>query len=107
VYIVNKLDEDIDLSLIVQIDSDFSSDPEYIANRALMLNERGAMAKLDMLRDMKVPDAEGIAARAEVENQMIQLAKEIADKAKTDPRIMEQITALLTTPQESNQSQPA
>jgi len=101
VYMVNILDEDLDLSLRVSIDSDFASDPQYIANRAmaLMQMQPPAMSRVDGLRDMKVPDAENIVARADEENKAIQLAKEISQAAEADPTIIEQIVALMNAGQ--------
>jgi hypothetical protein len=99
VFVVNKLDEDINLSVIAQVDSDMTSDPEYIANRAAMLNERQAYSRVDMLKDMKVPDPEGHVQRANDENQMIQIAQQVADAAKKNPQIIDQIAALMNVAQ--------
>ena len=75
VFLVNDLKQPIDLIVRYEIDKDFENDPQFRQNRALMLNSRNAMSRLDMLKAMDMPAPEEIIANADAEQQMIQTAK--------------------------------
>jgi len=91
VYLVNPFDEDLEYNIEYTVDTDFQNDPEFKTNQALLLNARGAMGKLDMLKQMNVPDADGIHRRALEENEAIQMAMAIAEH----PELRDQFLALI------------
>lgn len=81
VYYVNVLTPDINMSVRYGVETDFANDSEYIANRALALNERGAMGRLDLLEALQVPNPQEIIERADSENKVMDMAKQlIADE---------------------------
>lgn len=98
IYQINMIDEDVDLNILYDIDDDYKNDPEFKSNRAILLNSRGAMSRLDMLREMDVTNPEDVIESADKENQAMQLAKEIAGNREA----MEMVQQVL---QEINQPQ--
>lgn len=95
IYKVNTMNQDVDFKVVYGIDDDYENDKQFQANRALMLNERGAMSKLDMLREMRIINPEQIVENADEENQMIQLAKVIG----SDPQLMAIVQQLVNNPE--------
>lgn len=79
VYYVNVLTPDINMSIRYGVETDFASDSEYVANRALALNSRGAMGKLDLLEALQVPNPQEVIDRADAENQVMQMAKQLTE----------------------------
>lgn len=92
VFIVNRIDEDLDLDIQYEIDSDFASDPQFRQNRALKLREMGLMSGEDLLKEMEIPNAAELLENAQAENQALQMAKAIA----SDPKVMQQVQAILS-----------
>lgn len=96
IYHVNSLGHDVNLNILYDIDDDYKNDPEFKSNRALLLNSRGAMSRLDMLKEMDVANAEELIKNVDSENQALALAKEIA----SDPELMEAVQELMRRVQE-------
>ena len=94
-YQVNHLSQDVDFKVTYGIDDDFENDKSFKSNRAMMLNERGAMARLDMLKEMGIMNAEQIIENADSENQMMQIAKALA----ASPDVMQYVQQLLANPE--------
>lgn len=87
-YVVNDLSKDVDLNIKYSIDQDFENDPQYKANRALMLNTKGMMSRTDTLKELNVPNAEELIENADAENKSLQLAKELASKPELMNAVM-------------------
>lgn len=91
VYYVNVLTPDINLSIRYGIETDFASDPQYVANRALTLNQRGAMSKVDMLEALQIRNPQEVAERAEAENQVMQMARQLTE----NPQLYQTVMAVM------------
>lgn len=78
VYYVNVLSADINVNVRYTVNTDFASDPQFIANRALELHSRQAMSRVDLAEAMQVPDPSGVVSRADAENKVMQLAQQLA-----------------------------
>jgi len=94
-YVVNDMTQDVNLKITYGVDNDDESDPKFIANRALMLNERQSMSRTDMLKDMGVQNPEQLIENADTEIQALNLAKAIA----SNPEIEAYVTQLLQSPE--------
>lgn len=94
-YKVNDLTQDIDFKVRYVIDEDYDDEPQFRANRALMLNARHAMSTLDMLKEMGINNAEQISENADKENQALQIAKTIS----ADPNLMQAVQMLVQNPE--------
>jgi len=92
VYIVNRIDEDLDLDIFYGISSDFADNPEYKANMAFRLREMGMLSMEDFYKMIEEVNGDEYAENAREENQMIQMAKQIA----SDPQISQQVQAILS-----------
>lgn len=99
IYVVNDLSQDPQLNIRYGIDTDMANDPEFKMNRALMLNSRGAMSRLDMLKELRMPNPEELIDNVDSENQAIQLAKAIS----ANPQLAQAVQTLL----QASQAQPA
>ncbi len=75
VYHVNDLSQPIELTVRYEIDNDFENDPQFRQNRALMLQSRGMMSRLDTLTEMDIPDAQQKIENVDSENSALQMAK--------------------------------
>lgn len=91
IYVVNDLTQDPQLNIRYSIDTDFDNDPEYKMNRALMLNSRVAMSRLDMLKELRMPNPEELIDNVDSEDQALQLAKAIA----SNPQIAQAVQVML------------
>lgn len=89
VYYVNVLTPDINLSVRYGVETDFASDPQYVANRALMLNQRGAMSRLDMLENLEIQNPQEVVDRADAENQMMGIAKQLTENPELYQAVMQ------------------
>lgn len=78
VYYVNIITSSVDLNVRYGVENDFANDSEYIANRALALNQRGALGRLDLLEALQVSNPQEVLERADAENKMMQIAKQLA-----------------------------
>jgi len=93
-YLVNVMEQDVDMIVQYGIDDDYENDKKYIANRALLLHGRGALSRLDLLKEMGVPNAEQLIKNADAEQQMIQLAKTIA----STPGALQAVQTIIQNP---------
>jgi hypothetical protein len=85
-YSVNMLQErKLDLNIRFEIDTDFESDLETRENLAIMLRKMGEIDGLEFLKRLNVANAEDVHAAAQKENQMLQMAKELA----SNPQLMQ------------------
>lgn len=77
IYIVNTIDEDLDLSIEYSVDDDFQNKPEFKQNRAFKLREMGLLSIEDFFKEINMPNGDVLAKNAEAENQALALAKQI------------------------------
>jgi hypothetical protein len=91
VYLVNDLSQPIDLIVRYEIDQDFENDPQFRMNRALMLQGRGMLAKVETLKEMDIPEPEEKVAAADSEQGALQLAKQIA----SNPELLQAVQQLI------------
>jgi hypothetical protein len=91
VYLINDLTQPIDLIVRYEIDQDFENDPQFRQNRALMLQGRGMLSKLDTLKQLDMPSPEELIASANSEQGAIQLAQQIV----ADPELLAQVQQLI------------
>jgi hypothetical protein len=96
VYLVNQLSKDVDLDLRYSIDTDWQNDPKFKANRALLLNSKQMMSRLDTLRELGLPNPEELIENADNENQAIQLAKQIV----SNPQLQAALRTVLQAQQQ-------
>jgi len=92
VFIVNRIDEDLDLDIDYSIDSDFANDPQYRMNLAFQLRNMGLLSMEDFYKKIEEVNGPEYAANAQAENQAFQLAKQVA----SDPMVMQQVQAILS-----------
>ena len=91
-YAVNMLSErKMDLNVRFEVDTDFDADLDYRMNRALMLRKMGLMSGLDTLKELNMPNAEQVKENADKDNQVLQLAAQIASKPEVIPQIQAMI----------------
>lgn len=94
VLVVNDLTQDANLKIVYSVDDDYENDKQFQANRALMLNERGSMSRLDMLKGMGIQNAEQLIENADAEQEAIAIGKAIA----SNPQMLAYVKALLSDP---------
>lgn len=98
VYLINDLTQPIDLIVRYEIDQDFENDPQYRQNRAIMLNAKNSMSRLDMLKAMDMPAPEELIQNADSENQAMMLAKQIGALPEEALQAINQIIAQAGAP---------
>jgi len=101
-YRVNDISQDVDLNIRYGLETDFTTDKEFQANRALLLHSKGAMSRLDLLKALGVQNPEEILEAADNENQVIQIAKVLA----ANPEILEYVKQLLQSAGNGKSRQP-
>lgn len=95
VYKVNDITQDVDFVVTYGIDDDHENDPTFKANKALMSQQRGAMSRVDMMKELGYLNAEQIVDRADQEQQIIGIAKALA----ANPELMQYVQQLLSNPE--------
>ncbi len=91
IYQVNKLDQDVDMNIIYQIDDDYKNNPQFRQNRAQLLQAKGMLSRADFMKELDVPNSEELLKRADDENQALTLAKQIA----SNPELMQKFEEYL------------
>jgi hypothetical protein len=91
VYYVNMISPNIDLNVRYGIESDMSNDPEYRANKAILLKNQGVYGRLDFAEALDVANAQEAIERADAENQAMQLAMTL----RQNPELMQKIQQML------------
>ena len=91
VYYVNIFSPNVNLNVRYAMTADNSTDPDYRANKALMLKREGVYGRLDLAEAMDVPNAQEAIERVDAENQVMMVAKQLAD----NPQLMQQVQMAL------------
>lgn len=91
-YKINHLGQDIDFNIIFEVDVDYENNKEFRSNRALLEHSKGAISREDLLIKLGEPDAKELVERADAENQVIQLAKQVA----SDPEMLDFVQKVAT-----------
>lgn len=79
-YVINNLSRDVDLNIRYSIDTDYENDPEFRANRAIMMSNMGKLSTVDLYKELKLPNPEELIENLQSENQALQLAKALASR---------------------------
>ena len=94
VFVVNDIKkEDVEYNILYHLDTDYQNDPQYKSNLSFALQERGALSRLDLLRETGVPEAEEKYKRAMKESEAVALAMEIAK----NPELLQYIKEIVAT----------
>ena len=106
VFIVNDIasKHDADFNVKYSLDTDTSNDPQAKANKALAYHKMGLLSKVDTLEMAGEPNAEELIENVNAEQQVIQLATELAKR----PDVMQVVVKLLqgaAQPQPNNQGE--
>lgn len=96
VYDINDLTQDANLKIVYGVDDDYENDKQFKANRALMLNERQSMSRLDMLREMGIQNPEQLIENVDAEIQALNIAKALA---AAGPEVQQYVVSLLQNPE--------
>lgn len=97
-YHINVLSPDVNVSVRYGIQTDFVNDPQYKANLALLLHDKGLYDRKETLEDLGKENAQEILDRVDKENEAMMLAKQLND----NPQLMQQLKATI-----QQMSQPA
>ncbi len=90
-YHINILSPDVNVSVRYGIQTDFANDPQYKANLALLLHDKGLYDRKETLEDLGKENAQEILDRVDKENQAMMLAKQL----NNNPQLMQQVKAAI------------
>lgn len=91
VYYINIFSPNVNLNVRYAMTTDSSTDPDYRANKALMLKREGVYGRLDLAEAMDVPNAQEAIERVDAENQALQTAKALME----NPELFKQVQMAL------------